>query len=87
VCFVRLKIFFVRPPFLNQNLYGGIGPLEKLLRFSKRRFNRVEPFGDLSTLVVDLHDAEIQLLQRDEGGKILVQRTPIAVVPNKDLGR
>ena len=41
---------------------------------------------DFSALVLDLRDAEIQLLQFDKGGKILVQRTPIAVVPNNDLG-
>jgi hypothetical protein len=45
----------------------------------------VEPHWDFSALVLDLHDAEIQLLQLDKGGKILVQRTPIAVVPNNDL--
>ena len=67
VCFMRLQIFFVRPPFLDQNLHGGTSLLEKLLGFSERGFNRLESFRDLSTLIVDLHDTEIQLLQRNEG--------------------
>jgi hypothetical protein len=82
---MRFKILFVRPPFLDENLHGGTGLLMELPGFSKRGINRLEPLWDFSALVFDLHDAEIQLLQRDEGGKILVQRTPIAVVPNNDL--
>jgi hypothetical protein len=46
----------------------------------------VEPLWNFSALILDLRDTEIQLLQLDKGGKILVQRTPIvAVVPNNGL--
>jgi hypothetical protein len=37
----------------------------------------VETFGDLSALFGDLHDPEIELLQFDEGGQVLVQCTPM----------
>ena len=57
----------------------------EMLGFSKGGFNCVKPFWDFSALVLDLRDAEIQLLQLDKGGKIQVQCTPIAVVPNNDL--
>ena len=79
------SILFVRPPFLDENLHRGTGLLILLLSFSKWGFNRLEPPWDFSALVLDLRDAEIQLLQLDKGGKVLVQRTPIAVVPNNDL--
>ena len=87
VRFMRFKILFVRPPLLDESLHGGTGLLMELLGFSKRGFNRLESLWDFSALVLDLRDAEIQLLQLDKGGKILVQRTPIAVVPNNDLNR
>ena len=45
---------------------------------SKRGFNRLEPLRDFSALILDLRDTEIQLLQFDKGGKILVQRTPMS---------
>jgi hypothetical protein len=57
----------------------------KLPGLSKRGVNGLKPLWDFSALVLDLRDAEIKLLQFDKGGKILVQRTPIAAIPDNDL--
>jgi len=84
---MRFKILFVRPPLFNEKLYRHTGLLMELPGLSKRGITRLEPLWDFSALILDLRDTEIQLLQLDKGGKILVQRTPIAVVPNNGLNR
>ena len=86
VRFMRVKILLVRPPFFDEHVHRGAGLLMLMLGFSKRRINRLEPLWDFSALILDLRDAEIQLLQLDKGEKILVQRAPSAVVLNNDLG-
>jgi len=83
--FMRLKILFVRPPLFDERIHGSTSLLMELPGLSKRGVNRLEPPWDFSALLLNLRDAEIQLLQFDQGGKILVQRTPIAVVPKNDL--
>jgi hypothetical protein len=83
--FMCLKILFVRPPLFDERIHGYTSLLMELPGLSKRDVNRLEPLGDVSALLLDLRNAEIQLLQFDQGGKIQVQRTPIAVVPKNDL--
>ena len=85
--FMRLKILFVRPPLFDERLHGSTSLLMELPGLSKRGVYRLEPLWDFSALLLDLRDAEIKLLQFDQGGKILVQRTPIRCFPNNDLKR
>jgi len=82
---MRFKILFVRSPLFDESLHGSAGLLMQLPGLSKRDINGLKPLWDFSPLVLDLRDAEIKFLEFDKGGKILVQRTPIAVVPNNDL--
>ena|SRR5512146_642940 len=81
-----LNVSFVGPTLLHQRLDRRVGVLEQLFRFSQRSFNRMESFGNLSALLVDLHDPEIQLLQFDEGGQVLVQCSPVGVICGKTQG-
>jgi hypothetical protein len=84
---MRFKILFVRPPLFDESLHGSAGLLMQLPGLSKRDVDGLKPLWDFSALVLDLRDAEIKLLQFDKGGKILVQRAPIAIIPNNDLTR
>src|SRR5262245_8897583 len=80
VRFMRFKVLFMRPPLFDECFHRSTCLLVHLPCLSKRGINRLEPFWYFSALIFNLHDTDIQLLQFDMGGEILVQYTPIAVV-------
>ena len=81
VRFMRFEILFMSAPLFHEASTAALVSCNELFRLTERRFDRMKTFGDLSALVGDLHDTEIQFLQFDEGRQILVQCTPIRCYP------